>query len=284
MRAITSGCLMVVLLLASCGRAAAPTSAEDRSADTTTLPASTTPPATTAATVAPQATTLAPATTSPSPETTSTTLMETTTTGGIVDVVLPGPFGTMSELLSLSDMFSVDPLDAQIVSYFALDGDEEFLASLDDEARLRESVTITYFGEMTIWDFPGGYREVSRSGESFYLDEDGSWYDNDRWEWPPMGPFYEWDFVQGMAPGCIEFGAEVLGLEDVAGATTLHIRCTVDGEDQSQQGFSDVWIGEQGHVMKSYSESWEDPSFRIISSWEVTGLDVAPDGPLPPGW
>ena len=222
-------------------------------------------------------------TTATTPTTTSTG-PETTTIGFDPDQVLPGSFGTVSDLISLSGNFSINPLDAQILSYVAIDGDEEALADQDMEAGIWESVAITYFGDTTVWDFDGGYREVLRGDESFYLDEDGAWHENDRWEWPPMGPFYEWSHVQGIAPGCLESGAEIIGLEDVAGATTLHIRCTLDGGDPDGTGSSDVWIGEQGHVMKSVSESWQDPSFGFITVWEVTGLDVQPTGPLPPGW
>ncbi|MGB5565181.1 MAG: hypothetical protein WBN93_02525 [Acidimicrobiia bacterium] len=273
--------LVFGLLLAGCGQddQAADTSATPSTSSTTRVapavdPTTSTAPATTV-TVAPTTTTT-PTTTSTGPE--------STTIGFDPDQVLPGSFGTVGDLISLSDMFRVNPLDAQILSYIAIDGDEKVLADQGMEAGIWASLTITYSGDITVWDFGGGYREVLRGDESFYLDEDGTWHENDRWEWPGMGPFYEWTFVQGIAPGCLEFRAEIIGLEDVAGATTLHIRCTGNEGDPEGTGSSDVWIGEQGHVMKSVSESWQDPSFGFITVWEVTGLDVQPTGPLPPGW
>ncbi|MGB5187882.1 MAG: hypothetical protein WBO84_12245, partial [Acidimicrobiia bacterium] len=274
--------LVFVVLLAGCAQddnAAGTSVAPSTSSTTTAAPAmdaTTTPTAPTTTTTEPPTMTTAPTTTSTDPE--------STTIGFDPDQVLPGSFGTVGDLMSLSDMYNIDPLDAQILSSFAIDGDEEVLANRGMEAGVLESLTITYSGDITVWDFGGGYREVLRGDESFYLDEDGTWHENDRWEWPGMGPFYEWTFVQGIAPGCLEFRAEIIGLEDVAGATTLHVRCTWDEGDPEGTGSSDVWIGEQGHVMKSVSESWQDPSFGFITVWEVTGLDVQPTGPLPPGW
>jgi hypothetical protein len=276
--------MVFVLLLAGCaqGDTSADTSVAASTSSTTTVAptadsTTTSTVAATTVTAAATTTTTTAATTTTDPETAAETVVDP-------DQELPGSFGTVGDLLSLTDIFNIDPLDAQILSYLAVDGDEDALAKQGVDAGIWASVTITYSGDITIWDFDGEYRVVQRGDESFYLDEDGSWNENDGWEWPPIGPSYEWIHAQGIAPGCLELGAEVVGLEEIAGATTLHIRCTFDEEGQGGTGFSDVWIGEQGHVMKSLSEWWEDPSFGFIDVWEVTGLDVEPSGPLPPGW
>ena len=87
-----------------------------------------------------------------------------------------------------------------------------------------------------------------------------------------------------MARECIETGAEVVGLEESIGVTTLHIRCALDGGDRGGTGSQDVWIDQGGWVMRAAREFWHEPQFGVGLRWEVTGLDVEPSGPLPPDW
>lgn len=192
---------------------------------------------------------------------------------------MPEPFHSLAHLRDLTDMFSVDPLDAQIYSYLAITGESAYLADEGLVGGVQESVTITYAGDMTVWDFPDGFREVLRGEESFvYSPDTEDWHINDRWEWPVFGPDYEWRFVQPIAPACIDHDPEVIGVQAVAGVRSLHIKCVEDG------GVAEVWIGEEGRVLKSVVEIWEDPKFGLILGWEVTELDVPPGEPLPPGW
>ena len=146
-------------------------------------------------------------------------------------------------------------------------------------------MNITYFEGLTVWDTEGGYRAVERHGSpQMYLAEDGTWYESELMRGTIFGFPMEWGDAQFMAASCIEQGAEVVGLDTTAGVTTLHIRCQLGGRSRSEPGSADVWISDRGYVMKSLYELFEDPASGIAYVWEVTGLDVEPTGPLPPGW
>ena len=143
------------------------------------------------------------------------------------------------------------------------------------------SATITHFGDVTVWDFDDGIREVHRKGQKMVLVDSGKWQDNGSSS--VLAPTFDWSELQTSAIECIEFGPEVIGLEQIAGSTTLQIRCAGDEDALDLHISHNVWIGERGHVMKSRYERTHDAG-GIFWNWEVTGLDVEPTGPLPPGW
>ena len=186
-------------------------------------------------------------------------------------------FPTIEELIILTRAFPAF-VDAQVTSFVAVYGDEEELEALGREGGVVESMTITYFGDLTVWDLPGGFREVRSDSGLLYLSEDGTWLESDRFEWPPFGPLAEWEFAQSAASQLFESDPEVVGFEQVVGVPTLHLREVVD------EASVDLWVDASGLVMKLITEAIkEDPSLRLQIVWEVTGLDVKPEGPLPPG-
>jgi hypothetical protein len=193
----------------------------------------------------------------------------------------------MGKLWSLVDISTFSPLDAQIVSSQSMSTDEDYAASVgappDSSWEYSVSATITHFGDVTVWDHEDGIREVERHGQRMVLLEPGKWQDNGSSGWLLLGPIFDWTEFQNSAIECIEFDPAVIGLEQIAGATTLHIRCAGDDEASDIHISHDVWIGEEGHVMKSMYEQLSDAG-GFFWDWEVTGLDVQPTGPLPPGW
>jgi len=147
------------------------------------------------------------------------------------------------------------------------------------------SVDITYFEGLTIWGTEGEYRAVERHGSpQMYLAEDGTWYESEHDVETIFGFPMKWEDAQFMAASCIEQGAEVVRLDTTAGVATLHIKCQLGGRSRSEPGSADVWISDSGYAMKIHYELFEDPASGIAYVWEVTGLDVEPTGPLPPGW
>jgi hypothetical protein len=279
-----TGLLMLALAVAGCGGRGTATE------DSRELPAAATTTATTptrALEALSTTTTSAPSTTTTSaPSTTSTALptsTTSTTTAPLHDIELPDSFGTMEELKGRVDAFRFEPIDAQFISSLGIEGDDEYLAAAGLEEGVQESLTITYYHDMTVWDYPNGFREVLTGGEYLYQDEQGDWVPSDQFEWPAMGPIYEWDEAQSWAEGCIEFGPEVLGIEEIVGLPTLHIKCSEPTAAADNTSYADLWISEEGLVMKAYAESWAEPSAALVTSWEAIGVDVPPGDPLPPG-
>jgi hypothetical protein len=87
------------------------------------------------------------------------------------------------------------------------------------------------------WEAEGGFRAVEmHGGPQMYLAEDGTWYEDEDAEGNPFGFPMEWENAQFMAASCIEQGAEVVGLDTTAGATTLHIGCQLGGQSRSDPG------------------------------------------------
>ncbi|MGB5731070.1 MAG: hypothetical protein WBN24_05630 [Acidimicrobiia bacterium] len=277
--------LVFVVLLAGCGQdnTVAATRATVKEAPTTTGATTTLAPTTSAA--APTTTvTMAPTTTTTATTTTSTVPDTTTTTIPHADQILPGSFGTMGELYSRTNPDRLYPLIGQVVSSIGFASNENDQPTQDPPEWGWAAMTITQSERLTLWDYGTGYREVVRPGSPYlYLAEDGTWHEIDD-EGSIFSPITEWRDAQGLAARCIELGAETVGLEEVIGVTTLHIRCPVDGGDRGGAGSLDVWIDERGYVMKGAYEFWEEPEFGVGLRWEVTGLDVEPSGPLPPGW
>lgn len=279
--------LVLVLLLASCGQddQTADTGATPSTSSTTTI-APAVDPTTTSTAPGTTTTTRVPATTT-SVTTASTTPETTTTVGASTGQQLPGSFGSVGELRSLVDVSAFSPLDAQIVSSQSMSTDEDYAASmgapLESLWDYSVSATITHFGDVTVWDHDDGVREVERHGQRMVLLEPGKWQDNGGSPRLPLGPIFDWTEFQSSAIECIEFDPEVIGLEQIAGATTLHLRCAGDDEALELHISLDVWIGEEGQVMKSMYEQTSDAG-GFFWDWEVTTLDVEPTGPLPPGW
>lgn len=271
------------------GVSASSTAAEDPPVATTVIasvaPVETTQPTSTSLAESDESTSTAVPIASTRPPGTETTTPARPEPSALLtaETQLPKPFGTVEELMLRTGYFAFEPRDAKIESYMGVDGDLEVLAEHDMEAGPIDPImTITYYGDMVVWDFGDGYREVSRGGES-YVFSDGEWSPNERWEWPPMGPFYEWDHVQGSVEGCVELGAELVGVDEIAGVPSVHIRCTYP-DDAAWWGSSNIWVAADGQVMKAYSVAGEEPGFGFTTSWEVIAVDVPPDPPLPPGW
>lgn len=271
--------LFLVVLLAGCGQddtVVDAGAASETSSTTTVAP-------TTTATVAPTTTIVATTTTS---TTASVDPPETTTT---VDPgaghELPGPFTSLDELRALVDASTFIPLDARAVSLWSVATDEEYAESIDapPEAVMNAamSATITHFGDLTVWDPDGGHRNVRREGQTMALVRPDKWQDSGSNPLVTSGPFFEWTEFQRSAAECLEYGPEVIGLEQIAGVNTLHLRCA--GSDEFSHISHDVWIGEQGHVMKSIYELTSE-AVDHMSTWEVVSLDVERPTPLPPGW
>ena len=172
----------------------------------------------------------------------------------------PEGFPTVEELANLASPF-LDEIDAQISSFVAVYGNDDDLEELGVEGGVVESMTITYFGDVTVWDYPAGFREVSFEGELLYLSEDGTWQVRDSFEWPPFGPLPEWGIASAIASDVFEADPEVIGFEGVAGVPTLHLAV--------------------GDNAASVEEGEEGTSLRLQTVWEVTGLDIEPEGPLP---
>jgi hypothetical protein len=276
--------MVFVLLLAGCaqGDTSADTSVAASTSSTTTVAptvdsTTTSTVAATTVTAAATTTTTIAATTTTDPETTATTVPHT-------DQVLPGSFGTIAELYRGLPSGRSWP-NAQVVASLGFAVGEDDTASEVPPEWDWGSLTITYFEDLTVYDYEGGHREVRpRGGWYLVLADDGSWHEADDGEASMFAPVLEWEDVQNMARGCIEAGAEVVGLEESVGVTTLHIRCGIDGGDRGGVGSADVWIDEGGYVMRTDSEFWEEPQFGMGVRWEVIGLDVEPSGPLPPDW
>lgn len=278
--------LVLVLLLAGCGQddTVAATLTTAKEAPTTTRATTTIAPTT--STVAPTTTvTMAPTTTTTVTTTPATVPESTTTTIPHVDQVLPGSFGTMGELYARTNPDSLYPLNAQVVNSLGFCEGEEEVAKRGPDAWEWVSVNITHFEGLTVWEAEGGFRAVEMHDRpQMYLAEDGTWYEDEGGEGNPFGFPMEWGDAQFLAASCIEQGAEVVGLDTTAGVATLHIKCQLGGRSRSEPGSADVWISDEGYVMKSFAELFDDPASGIAYVWEVTGLDVEPTGPLPPGW
>ena len=188
---------------------------------------------------------------------------------------IPDDFPSLEQLAGLVGPFS-DEIDAQISSSIAMYGDEEDLAALGVEAGVLVSMTITYFGDLTVWDYPDGVREVKVVGEYLYRADDGTWQESERFEWPPFGPLPEWHVAQVAASSCLEADPDLAGSEEVAGVVTVHVSCGGD------TGSIDVWLDKTGVVMKLVIlEPEPDTSLRLETVWEVTSLNIEPEGPLP---
>ena len=229
------------------------------------------------ATTADQATVPPENTTSSVVATPAYAAVTSTTVAPSLTVPIPEDYPGFDELAGGMRIFAKE-FDAQISSYIAVSGNEEDLAGLDVAAGIFESMTITYYSDVTVWDYPEGFREVEINGEFLYQAEDGTWQDSDRFEWPPFGPLPEWDFAQATASSCVESDPEQIGAEEIAGVVTLHLKC---GFDESGV---DVWVDQNGLVMKLVIEEAEPGTSLLLQTvWEVTALDVEPDGPLPPG-
>lgn len=95
---------------------------------------------------------------------------------------------------------------------------------------------------------------------------------------PPFGPLGEWGFAQSLAVDVLEADPEAVGFEEVVGVPTIHLRVVAD------KGSADLWVDASGLVMKLITEFGEEgSSLRFQTVWEVIGLDVELEEPLPPG-
>lgn len=269
--------LVLVVLLAGCAQ---DDTVVDTNAASETSPTTTVAPTTTTTT----STTTTPSTTTTAATTTSASSNASTTTTTRADQLLPAPFGTMDELYELVNPDRLYPMNTRVVNSIGFSEGEKAVAEYGPDAWEWWSLTITHFEGLTVWESDDGHRAARKRGElEMFLDEDGTWYTDDT-EGNPFGFPMEWEHAQFTATSCIDHGAEAVGFEEIVGSRTLHIACQFDVGGRGSTGSQDVWIDEHGYVMKSYSEIFDGPASGVTYVWEVTGLNIEPTGPLPPGW
>lgn len=166
-----------------------------------------------------------------------------------------------------------------------LSPDEAETRGIDTVSLDQAEITITYFDGITVWDYAGGYREVSLpDGELLFLDQDGTWTESSRFEWPPGGPLGEWRFAQGMASDVIT-ASEAVGYEMLADIPTLRLHWFPSPDDTTGDEIvewtSDVWLDATGTVIRLVTGASAD-GIPIFLVWDVETLSPDLTGPLPP--
>jgi len=142
-------------------------------------------------------------------------------------------------------------------------------------------MTITYFDNFTIYDFPYGLREVQVPGRGYlYLADDGTWKESDRFEWPPFGPLVDWSEAQGIADGIVQADPVVIGYEILADTPTVHLRW----EEATDDVWADVWLDATGANIRTVidmglSEPGQENQMLLV--WDVQSLAPLDIGPLP---
>jgi hypothetical protein len=186
-------------------------------------------------------------------------------------VSLPDSFPAIEELAERSSPYLVPDLDARIESSLEIVGPVD---QLPEGQPTGSRWVITYYDDMTVYDYSEDYREVQIGGRYLYQTPDGTWLESDAFEWSPMSPIVDWFQAQSMAEACLQMGVEQLGAAEVAGVITMHVRCSEDS------GAIDLWLDESGRAMKLTTSSGPE-GFGVEMKWIVTDLDVAPEPPLP---
>ena len=186
--------------------------------------------------------------------------------------VLPDSVPTPTEIAD-SGWFDGGFPRERIESRINLSSDE--LPAEDVLAELVDSVTITNYDGITVWDYSNGVREISAGSGFLVLAEDGSWQPGFD-EAPLVGPLTSRSDVGLIAQYCLGQSPEVIGGERIVDVLTMHVQCT-DADDTL-----DVWVDENGIVLRL---QMTDTSLDGDISWDwgVVALDEKPGGELPPG-
>ncbi|MDP3983646.1 MAG: hypothetical protein Q8Q52_01395 [Acidimicrobiia bacterium] len=165
---------------------------------------------------------------------------------------------------------------ARIFSGYMTGADAEELAAAGyDPDLLQKEMTITYFDGITVWDYPGGFRQVATpDGVLLYQAEDGSWQESEGSEWSPL-PIPMWPLAQDMVVGLLETDRAVTkGYETLADSETVHLRL-IDNQ-------TEVWLDEVGAVMRIvFDLSKPDKGLSLFMVWDVETLSPDLTGALP---
>lgn len=193
----------------------------------------------------------------------------------------PADFPTVEDLAVLADGF-INPghRRALITSYLGPSGDpvELIAGGMGFEVAFGMMINITYFDDVTVWDYGHGIREVHAPDIGFVkLGSDGEWTESSAFEWPAVGPIPVQDQAQTMASGVLASEPEVVGYERIADVDTIRISQRVEGAG------IDVWVNADGVVMRLiYTGDPHDPA-TLSHVWNVETLAAELNGPLPPG-
>lgn len=205
-----------------------------------------------------------------------------------VPIDAPGDFPPLSDLEAmLENPFHGPEHDRARISSrieILLSPEEAEAVGIDLVLLDQAEITITYFDGIKVWDYPGGYREVSLpDGELLFLDQDGTWKESSRFEWPPGGPLGEWRFAQSMASDRIT-ESEALGYEMLADIPTLRLHWFPSPDDttgdEAVGWTSDVWLDATGTVIRLVTGAPAD-GIPIFLIWDIETLSPKLTGPLP---
>ncbi|MEX2624251.1 MAG: hypothetical protein WD651_11030 [Acidimicrobiia bacterium] len=260
--------LFVAAVVIACGSPLAETS------ETVTAPD---PPATTTAESSSTSTSTTDAETTTVDHSASADLVELGLPQG-VPVDRPEAFPSVEELATtMVDSFFRPPphARARIFSGHMTGADAEELAFAGyDPDLLQKQMTITYFDGITVWDYPGGFRQVATpAGVLLYQAEDGSWQQSEGSEWSPL-PIPMWPLAQDMVAGWLETDRVVIqGYETLADSETVHLQV----DDQTH-----VWLDQVGAVMRIvFDLSKPDKGLSLFMVWDVATLSPELTGSLP---
>jgi hypothetical protein len=249
-------------------------------AETSETVSATDPPTTTQTTAAESSST---STTTPDAE---TTIVDHIAAADLVELGLPqgvpvdSPegFPSVGELAtSMADSFFRGPPHprARIFSGFMTGADAEELAAAGYEPDLaQQKMTITYFDGITVWDYPGGFRQVATpAGVLLYRAEDGSWQESEGSEWYPL-PIPMWPFAQDMVAGWLETDrVAIQGYETFGDSETVHL--LVDDKTH-------LWLDQVGAAMRIvFDLSKPEKGLSLFMVWDVETLSPELTGPLP---
>jgi hypothetical protein len=266
--------LAAVVLLSACAKPAATSRteavADELTATTIAAPSSTTPgPSVTS-------TTSTPATTLPEGR---ALVADAASVFGLpsgTPIERPDDFPTLGELEAVPAHSSEPHPRARILSGFSLVG------SGSDPGHEQESMTITYFDGVIVWDYSDGTREltVDEGGSHRYryqYIEPGFWVDVGRVEveWPETGPVLEWTHFD-IPLNALSEGWEVVGYELIADTPTVRVRA---GDDTAT---AELWLDKTRATLRAVVAELKENGEWSVWVWDVESLSPELTGPLPP--
>lgn len=195
-----------------------------------------------------------------------------------IPIQRPDDFPSLGELHAWVASYGLPHPRARIASSLAVVGGLEELGSQGtDTSGLDQSMTITYYDGLVIWDAPTGYRQIYIPERgTFYPMEDGRWMEAAGFEWPVFGPLSDWPTAQAAAVMIFDAGPRIIGYELIAGAPTVRLQIAGGGES------AQVWLDETGAVLRIVQDfSGPDGASRWLGVWDVVTLAPQLTGPLP---
>jgi hypothetical protein len=194
----------------------------------------------------------------------------------------PRDFPSVEDLAVFADGFNNPGHQrALIVSYFGPNGDpaELIAGGMMPQVAVGAMVTITYFDEVTVWDYADETRTVSAPALGrMTLRAGGEWTEDGTFEAPAVGPLLEQFDVQSLAAQALGQDVEVFGYERLVGVDTIKVSYRIQGEGV------DVWVTGGGLVMRLIYDLGDPNAPETLSYiWNVETLDAELSGPLPPG-